>query len=236
LINHAVLEFGEYDENGKIIMDSENANEQQFSLSLGRQLFDELLIFKKLSVGLSINRFSFSTGVGNGAGLGFDVGISTEFPYGFSIGFNARSLGSEFMGNLIDPELRWGVGYSLIANKMHRITAGIDGLKKMNRDYQELATLEPAINNIKGFAGLEYALIYNDFEVALRGGANSMALHNTIKNHSFSAGCGFKWLGYSLQYSFMGSTDRDAALGYGHRVSLVLELDRLHKAQGMPKE
>lgn len=231
LINHAELEYGEFDEDGEVVMKSGGANEHQFSLSLGRQLFDELLIFRKTSVGLSVNRYSFTTEFGNGAGLGFDVGISTEFPYGLSLGFTARTLGAEFMGNLLDPELRWGIGYSQVIKEMHRITAGVDGLYKMNRDYQDIKTLEPATNNIKGFAGVEYAFLYNDFEIAVRGGGNGMAWRNTMHNYTFTAGCGFKWLGYSLQYAFMGVTDRDAALGYGHRVSLILELDRLYLGQ-----
>ena len=231
LINHATLEYGEYDGNGDVIIKSNSANENQFSLSLGRKLFDEFLIFKKTSVGLSVNRYSFTTETGNGAGLGFDVGISTEFPYGFSIGFNARTLGAEFMGKLLNPELRWGIGYSQIIKEMHRITVGVDGLYKMYRDYKDINTLEPTKGNIKGFAGLEYAFLYHDFEVAIRGGGNGMAWYNTINNYSFTAGLGFKWLGYSLQYAFMGVTDRDAALGYGHRVSLLLELDRLYLGQ-----
>ncbi len=60
---------------------------------------------------------------------------------------------------------------------------------------------------------------------------NGMARHNTMHNYTVTAGFGFKWLGYSLQYAFMGATDRDAALGYGHRVSLILELDRLYLGQ-----
>ncbi|MBN1576062.1 MAG: hypothetical protein JW913_05895 [Chitinispirillaceae bacterium] len=231
LINHASLEYGVLNDDNTVIMKSNSANEHRFSLSLGRQLFDELLIFRRTSVGLSINRYSFTTEFGNGAGLGFDVGVSTEFPYGLSFGFIARTLGAEFMGYLLDPELRWGIGYSQVIKEMHRITAGVDGLYKMNRDYQDEKSLEPARNNIKGFAGLEYALLNNGFEFAVRGGGNGMAWHNTLHNYTFTAGCGFKWLGYSLQYAFVGATDRDAALGYGHRISLILELDRLYLGQ-----
>lgn len=228
LLNHATLEYGEFDANGNVRISSNSANENTFSLAMGRQLFEELLFFKRPTVGFTVNRFSFQTETEDGAGLGFDVGISTEFPYGFSLGFTARNLGAEVMGYKIDPELRWGIGYSQVFNEMHRVTVGVDGAYKMHRDYEDEKTLEPAGNNIKGFAGLEYAIIIGDLEAAIRGGGNGMALHNTIENYSFTGGCGFKWLGYSLQYAFMGVTDRDVALGYGHRISLILQLKRLY--------
>jgi hypothetical protein len=101
----------------------------------------------------------------------------------------------------------------------------------MNRDYENETTLEPAANNIKAFGGLEYAVSIGDFEAAIRGGGNGMMLYNTLGNYSFSGGCGFKWQGYSLQYAFMGATDRNAALGYGHRICLVLQLDKLYIGQ-----
>jgi hypothetical protein len=113
---------------------------------------------------------------------------------------------------------------------MHRITAAVDGLYKMNRDYADEQTLKPAGGAWKAFGGLEYALLYEDFEVAIRGGGN-VAQISTLDTYTFSAGAGFRWLGYALQYAFMGETDRTIALGYGHRISLILELDRLFPGQ-----
>ncbi|MBD3321570.1 MAG: PorV/PorQ family protein [Chitinivibrionales bacterium] len=233
LLNHATLEHGELDSDGNVSMVSNPANEHTFSLSLGRKLWDELLILRNTSLGFSINRYAFNTEEENGAGLGFDLGISTEFPYGFSIGFTARTLGAEVMGYKIDPEFRLGIGYTTTINEMHRISVGVDGTNKLNRDYESIATLEPARVNIKGFGGIEYALLFDEqnIEIAVRGGGNGMALHNTLKNYTFTGGAGFKWLGYSVQYAFVGATDRDAALGYGHRIALTIQLDKLYPGQ-----
>lgn len=231
LLNHATLEYGKEDASGNLMMVENTASENVFSLSLGRALFDELLFLTKPSIGFSINRYAFNTDEDNGAGLGFDVALSTEFPMGFSLGFTARTLGAEVMGYKVDPELRLGLGYSNTFNDMHRVTVGLDGVHKMNRDYTDENTLEPARSNVKTFGGLEYAILMGDLEAAVRGGANAMVLHSTSKNYNFSAGAGFKYLGYALQYAFMGSTDRDLALGYGHRISLCVQLDKLYPGQ-----
>ncbi|MBN1604545.1 MAG: PorV/PorQ family protein [Chitinispirillaceae bacterium] len=231
LLNHANLEFGEFNEDGTLKTFSNSANENTFSIAMGRQLFEKFLFLQKFSIGFTINRFTFNTNSEDGAGSGFDLGMSTEFPLGFSLGFTARNMGAEIMGYKLDPSLRLGLGYSKRFKEMHRITVGLDGEYIMNRDYSDKVTQEPARNNIKGFGGVEYSLVFSDFEIALRGGGYGMALHNTIGNYSFSGGFGFTWLGYSLQYAFMGATDRDASLGYGHRICLVLQLDRLFKDQ-----
>ncbi len=216
LISHATLEYGRYDEHHEVEMVSNDANEHMFSLSFGRKLFDQLLFFRTTSIGLSINRYMFTNSVEDEAGFGFDAALSIEFPYGIRFGVTARNLGAELMGYMLDPELRWGVGYSLLLKEQHRISAEIDGVYKRNRDYRELATMDPAENNIKGFAGLEYAFIYKGWEMAVRGGGNGMVWHNSARTYVYTTGFGCKWLGYSLDYAFTGTTQRDVSMGYGH--------------------
>jgi hypothetical protein len=233
LLSHATLEEGWNFTTNKP-QSSESANEHTFSLSLGRQLWDKLLIFEKTSLGFSINRHTFNTGNtddDNGAGLGFDLGLLTYFPYGFSVGMNIRSLGTDVMGYKIDPEVRLGMGYSILIRDMHRITAGIDGSFKKNRDYSNENSLEPARTNQKAYGGLEYAILFNDFEIALRGGGNTIR-YNSINTHGFALGFGFKYRSYSLQYAFRGDTNRDVSLGYGHRLSLIVGLGDLIKMPG----
>jgi hypothetical protein len=102
LFTHATLEEG-WDYANNTPQNAESANEHSFSLSIGRQLWDKLLIFEKTSLGFSINRHAFKTDAGDGASPGFDLGLQTGFPYGFSLGFVARSLGADMMGYKIVP-------------------------------------------------------------------------------------------------------------------------------------
>ena len=227
LLTHATLEEG-WDYTTNEPKSSESANEHTFSLSIGRQLWDKLLIFEKTSLGFSINRHAFTTDEGNGAGLGFDLGFLTYFPYGFSLGFTARSLGTDVMGYKIDPELRLGIGYSILIKDMHRITASADASLKKNRDYSNETSLEPARNNQKGYGGIEYAVLLKDFEIAFRGGGNGFR-YNSIDNYAFAFGAGCKFRSYSLQYAFRGDTNDDVSLGYGHRISIVIGLNDLIK-------
>jgi hypothetical protein len=227
LFTHATLEQG-WDYLSDAPASAESANEHTFSLALGRTLLSDVLIFKRVALGFSINRHSFDTEAGEGAGLGFDLGLQTLFPYGIAFGVTGRSLGTDMMGYKIDPEVRTGIGHTITIRKMHRITTAIDGCYKMNRDYTDETSLEPARNNIKGFGGLEYAILLNGLEVAVRGGGNKM-VYSTGDNIGYAAGIGVKYLGYSLQYGFRGDTDTEASLGYGHRVTLVVELESLLK-------
>lgn len=235
LLSHATLEEG-WDFNTNKPQNTESANENTFSLSMGRQLWDKLLIFEKTSLGFSINRHTFNTGKSdddNGAGLGFDLGFLTYFPYGFSLGLNARALGTDVMGYKIDPEIRLGIGYSILIKDMHRITASADGSFKKNRDYSSEGSLEPARTNQKGYGGLEYAILFNDFEIALRGGGNGVR-YNSIDTYSFAIGFGVKYRSYSLQYALRGDTNGDVSLGYGHRISIIIGLGDLIKRPGKP--
>jgi hypothetical protein len=228
LFTHATLEQG-WDYANDRAASTASANEHTFSIGVGRTLLSDALIFKRVALGFSINRHTFHTDAGDGAGLGFDLGMQTLFPYGIAFGVTGRSLGTDMMGYKIDPEIRSGIGHSITIKKMHRITTAIDGSYKMNRDYTDESSLEPARNNIKGFGGLEYAVLLNGLEIAVRGGGNKM-VYTTSDNIGYAAGIGVKYAGYSLQYAFKGDTEPEAGLGYSHRVDLILELDRLMKA------
>jgi len=111
---------------------------------------------------------------------------------------------------------------------MHRLSIDVDGTYKRNRDYIVLETLEPAENNIRAYAGMEYALIINEIEVALRAGFNA-PVYNTLSNYGYAAGASFRFLGYELHYAFKGDTQAEAALGYSHRVDLFINFMKLNK-------
>jgi hypothetical protein len=227
LLNHASLEYGESDVGGNVTIKSHSSNEHRFSLSAGRALWDKLLIFEQTSLGFSLNRHTYTTdGDRNGAGLGFDVGFYTGLPLGFSLGFCAHALGTDIMGEKIDPEIRFGVGWSRLFNDMHRVTAALDGDVKKNRDYKDEDVLEAAENNMKFFGGLEYGIVLNDWEIAIRGGGNG-SLYSTLGSVGFAAGLGLKFMGYAVQYAFRGESDRDVTLGYQHRISLVVDFSNL---------
>jgi hypothetical protein len=234
LLRHAMLEEGpDAERNG--------ANENTFSLAAGRTILRDVLFLEELALGLSINRHWFTTADpdGDAAGFGFDAGVLARFPYGLSLGFVARALGADVAGENVDPELRLGVGWSRLFADMHRVTVDIDGAYKRHRDYLDEETLEPAENNLKYYGGLEYAILLGEVEMALRGGANGL-LYNTAESYGYACGIGVKYLGYSIQYAFKGDTERDRGLGFGHRVSLILELDRLwrkqNRSEGASKE
>lgn len=229
LLMHATLEEG-WDENANAPVNKNSANEQIFTLSIGRALVEKFLIFIRPSLGFSINRHTFTTAAGNGAGLGFDLGLFTEFPYGFRFGFTARTLATEVMGEKIDPELRFGVGYRSVIKEMHRVTVSVDGSYKKNRDYVDIVTFEPAEHNMRAYGGLEYALLIKDFEVAIRGGINA-GLYNSPDTYGVAGGLGIKFLGYAVDYAFKGDTDADVTLGYSHRISLIIDFNNLKKTK-----
>ncbi len=221
LLRHATLEQWEGDD-----IVSQTGNEHSFTLSMARKLWDELAIFKNTSLGFSLNRHVFKSDEIDGAGLGFDVGIQTGLPVGFSFAFVARSLGSETMDKKNDPELRWGLGMEQTLKDMHRITLGIDASLKLNRDYESQSKLEGAQRNLKGYGGLEYAVLLEDLEIGVRGGFNA-SRYSSLDSYGFSVGAGLKYKTYSIQYAFLGGTDREAALGIGHRISLIVGFNKI---------
>jgi hypothetical protein len=221
-----LLKYAKLEEGSEAI--TKVASENLVSLSIGRMLWEKLLIFEKTSLGFSINRYTFTSSSTNGAGIGFDLGFWTAFPYGFSLGITGRNLGADMMGEQIEPELRFGLGYIVLIKNMHKISVAIDGLYYLNRDYLDEQKLTPAKNNLKAFGGLEYALCTGDWEIAVRGGVNK-ALYEIIKNYRYSAGCGIKWQAYSLQYAFIGDTESDYSLGYTHRIDLLVDIGKIIK-------
>lgn len=231
LYQYAKLE--QLDQSGQI--EENSAGEHAFSISWGRRLWDELAIFKNTSIGLTINRYTFLTEEEDGAGLGFDIGARTEFPGGVSIAVTGRTLGAEVMGARIDPELRFGIAWSYLFADMHRVSLAADGTYKRNRDYVNLGSLEPATNNLRAYGGLEYALVINDIELALRGGFNA-PYHSTLDSYGYAAGAGFRFLGYEVQYAFKGNTDAEATLGYSHRVDLFINFMQLTKNSAQSAE
>ena len=69
--------------------------------------------------------------------------------------------------------------------------------------------------------GLEYAFLYDDVEIAVRGGGNG-SLYNTRGIYGYAAGLGVRYLGYGLNYAFKGDTDPELTLGYSHRIAIII--------------
>ena len=224
MMTKANLEEG-WNENTNGALSTSSAYENIFSLSFSRQLWDELLIFSQTSVGLNINRFTLIAENGGGAGLGFDIGIRTNFPLGFCFGFTAKNLATEIMDAKVDPELRLGIGYNYLIKNMHRIKVGLDALIKKNRDYKKYSNLEPAQYNKKAFGGLEYSLVLEKFSISVRGGANQ-SLYDTYNRINYAFGIGVNILGHSIDYAFSDATDTDFSIGKGHRISLLLSIGK----------
>ena len=200
------------------------ANEQTFVLSIGRQIWKELSILQRTSVGFSINRYTYATALEKGAGIGLDLGLLTHFPYGLSFGFIGRNLGADIAGEPIDPEARFGVGYNRALGSTQKITAALDGAIIPNRDYSNNSGAYNGVGtNLKAFFGLEYALIIQGCELAGRGGANS-ALYNSFHTYGYSFGAGFKYKEQTVEYAFQGRTNSDVSIGWEHHLSLILNL------------
>jgi len=101
------------------------AGEHTFSLSIGRRLWEKLLAFENTSLGITINRHTIQTPAANGAGLGFDIGFMTSFPYGIHLGIVGRSIGTDIMGDKINPQVRFGLGWSEVFQDMHKVTIAV---------------------------------------------------------------------------------------------------------------
>ncbi len=74
---------------------------------------------------------------------------------------------------------------------------------------------------------MEYALIVDDFQVAIQAGGNRL-LHTTLGSYGVSAGIGVQYLNYALHYGFGsdissgGEFNPDVSLGIGHRISVIV--------------
>ncbi|HUI91628.1 MAG TPA: PorV/PorQ family protein [Chitinivibrionales bacterium] len=197
-----------------------HASEGTISLSYGRQICGHFLIFEQPSIGLTVNRFYYSASDYGGSGLGLDVGLLTRLPFGFSLGLMARNIAADVKEENVDPEFRLGAGYTGIINGMHRIIVDVDGEYKLNRDYDQSLGVT---SNLKMFCGLEYTLLYKQFEFAVRCGGNGM-LYNSLNAYGLAFGAGVTFNGYSFQYAYKGASNSDLSTGSEHRLSLVINL------------
>jgi hypothetical protein len=220
LLQHAQLEEGHgetYRETGY--------NEHAFSLTAGRRLWEKLWIFEKTSVGFSLNRHLISAGGDNGAGVGFDVGVLTCFPFGFRLGLVARSIATDMMGDKIEPEYRLGLGY-VFSHPRHRVTVAVDLLTKADVEYEaDVKGVEDTWGtNHKGFGGLEYCFLHEELSVALRLGGNMLA-NSDRENIVLAGGLGVGFSGVEASYAYQMNTENDLSIGMTHRVTLELQLE-----------
>jgi len=195
--------------------------EHMFSLSFGRQLWDTLGVLLNTSVGINLNRYTYNTSEYHGAGLGFDVGVLTRFPYDIRLGLVARSLAADIEGEMFSPEYRIGLGYVKTFNKMHTLSVGSDVLLKKDVEYSDQETLDPVGMNIKLFEGFEYAVLISDFTAALRAGCNFALLHDREKpGLNTTYGLGLKYTHYCLDYTLTYNTAPEFSLGMTHHIAL----------------
>ncbi|MFP4013345.1 MAG: hypothetical protein ACLFVQ_04615 [Chitinispirillaceae bacterium] len=68
--------------------------------------------------------------------------------------------------------------------------------------------------------------------MSLQIGANRLP-HTTLQNYGFAAGLGVRYSSCAFNYAFSGDTESDLTLGYGHRVSLIVQFS--NPAQGVVK-
>jgi hypothetical protein len=201
-----------------------SANEQAFVLSIGRQILKELSILQRTSVGFSINRYTYSSTLEKGAGIGLDLALHTYLPYGISFGFMGRNLGADIAGTPIDPEARFGLGYTRTFSPMHKLTAALDGALIKNRDYSDNGDPSSGASvNWLPFFGLEYVLTFQGYDIAARTGLNS-ALHNSFHTYGYAFGAGLKYKEQTVEYAFEGRTNSDVSIGWRHHLSLILNL------------
>lgn len=196
--------------------------EHAFSLAAGRKLWDKLAFFHHTSIGFSLNRYLLSAGDANGAGTGFDLGVLTYFPYNISLGFIARSLGADMMGDKISPEYRLGLGYQWQRNA-HLIVLATDLSTKEDVEYTD--AIEPVELNLKGFAGIEYTYSEAQWFVAVRAGGNA-ATFTSRDLGTVTGGFGGGYNGLVLQYAYQNNLGREISLGQSHRLTVEIELGR----------
>jgi len=104
---------------------------------------------------------------------------------------------------------------------------------------KSLKTVKPADSflggNIKGFFGLEYCFLYNDWFVSARTGANRL-MESTRETTVFTGGIGGGFGGINLDYAFQTSMETETSLGNTHRVTIEFSLDDLLKYLGKKPE
>jgi len=223
LLQHATLEQGIGDTYRET-----NWNENSFSLAAGRRLWEKLSIFHRTSVGFSLNRHLISADKDNGAGTGFDLGFLTDFPYGISLGMVAKSIGTDMMGDKIEPEYRMGLGYTW-KHPNHRVILAADVATKKDVEFDGGEPVSGFLEtNQKAFAGLEYKFIQEHWSLALRGGGNKVLVSDR-GNVVITGGAGAGFSGIGMEYSFQTNSKTDKSIGDTHRITIELNLDQLMK-------
>ncbi len=224
LLQYAGLEQGEP---GTSQYSKSNWFEHSFSLAGAMTLWEALGFIGETSLGFSLNRYVLNSGSVNGVGTGFDLGLLSRLPYGFSVGLVARSLGADMMGDKIDPEYRLGLGYVwLHSDGSHKVTVTSDMTAKENIEYED--EIHGVDRNYKALGGFEYAFLQPGWHIAVRGGANN-SLYNSRDNISFTGGLGGGFGGFRLEYAMQYFQDQEISLGNSHRVTLEMDLGRFLK-------
>jgi len=216
LMIYTGLESGDPDDLNDYVKD--HFLDNTFSVCFSRQLWDKALIFEHSAVGLTFNRYLLNTKDYQEAGIGFDLSFFTLFPQGVRLGLMVRSLGADLKGERLTPEYRIGTGYVWPINESNCFSLGMDLLFKQEVEYSDNTTLEPVGLNIKGFGGLEYKFLFDQWQLALRLGANDILLSQR-SGLGITCGLGIGFKDYMLDYAFKYDTHPEEALGIAHRIS-----------------
>lgn len=218
LLHYASLEQGKGD-----TYETTNWFDHEFHLGAGRRLWEDLWIFQETSIGFSLNRYAITTNKDpNGAGVGFDLGFLTAFPYGIRLGIMARSLAADMMGDKVDPEYRIGLGYLWDVNDSHKLNFAFDSHVKKHVEY--LQDVDPVSTNLRFATGLEYTFIWDDWSFDVRTGGNRLMRGAEVPVNA-GGGFGITYKAYTLHYAVQldAGTDREG-VGPSHVITYEMRL------------
>ncbi|OGJ87856.1 MAG: hypothetical protein A2268_00655 [Candidatus Raymondbacteria bacterium RifOxyA12_full_50_37] len=217
---NAGLEEGDPD--NELDFREDHWQEHVFSLSIARKLWDKLLVFRNTSMGITLDRYMYSTDFYDGAGLGFDLSVFTLLPYDIRFGLMARSLAAEMEGEMFDPEFRAGLGYELTIKEINRLVFASDIALKKNIEYANTPELEFRNMNFKVFEGVEYSFLkIKDFTPALRLGTNLTPLNDRGGIWAYACGgIGATYKNYRIDYAFIYNSKPELGLGTRHHVAI----------------
>jgi hypothetical protein len=222
LMQNASLEEGDPD--NALEYREDYWREHHFSLSFAYELWKSLLIFRETSVGVNLNRYSYSTENYHGAGVGFDAALKTNLPYGISLGIVARSIAADIEGEMFEPEYRLGLGYTKTFKAMHKLVVASDAAMKKDIEYSDSENMTAREYNVKLFEGVEYSLLMvKDFIPSIRVGANMSPMSDRDGGFYANAtgGIGLVYKNYRLDYAVKYNTTADYGLGMFHQVSFI---------------
>jgi hypothetical protein len=202
--------------------------EHMFSLSFARQLWENLLIFKYTSVGVNLNRYTYSTEYYHGAGMGFDAGFITLLPYNIRFGLMLRSMAADMEGEMFDPEYRAGLGYELLIKEFHKLTFAADLSLKEDIEYSDSEDLEAISFNQKVFGGLEYSLLIlkaHHFTPSIRLGGYMTPRNDRTQGTwgNATGGIGLAYKNYVVDYAFKYNSRTDFGLGISHHIAFTFK-------------